>query len=269
MTRKLHPFLLVIVVTIMLMLIGVLSGCKKAKPVESETVRVFSLLLPENYLFYSEDGGIWCLDHTMRRAEGEAEQVVAQRYGPVFLPETEDVGKTLQLQITGIHKSDNTNSPDWWFLDYSYEKADNKPKTLSLSLQLSLNGQWYVLPAGGSIPSFVSWEPNSINLMKGRLYPEEAEQIVPGHYRLVILRDWRGEIAFDVEEFDLIETADGYTIDHIQKPADLFGEEAHVPERSILRADGSRWRLAEASRLEWWDFQPDTPRTDTLEALGT
>ena len=268
-SHRLHSLRIGILIATLFVIFFSMTSCKRTSISESETIRIFSLLIPENFLFYSEDGGIWCLDHMVRGADGEAEQVVAQRYGPVFLPETEDVGKTLQLHITGIHRSDNMKFPDWWFLDYFYEKADNKPKTLSLSLQLSLNGQWYVLPVGGSIPSFVPWEPNSINLMKGRLYPEEAELIVPGHYRLVLLRDWRGEVALDVEEFDLVETVDGYAINNIHKPADLNAEEAYVPEKIIQREDGSHWRLAEASRLEWWDFQPDTPRTDTLEALGT
>ena len=267
--RKLCPFLLTII--IMLALIGVLSGCTKEEAPERETVRVFSRLLPENELFYSEDGGVWGLDHHENRREGGPERVAATRYGPVFLPETEDVDETLKLQITGIHSStpDYAKQPEWWYLDYTYEVTDKKPMTPTLYLQLQLDGKWYVLPYGGLTPEWTPEQPNSLSLMKGRLYPEETEQITPGHYRLVLLRDWRGDIAIDAVEFDLVETADGYAIDHIQKPADLFREETFVPEKNILRTDGSRWRMAEASRLEWWDFQPDTPRTDTLEALGT
>ena len=261
MPYKLHSMRIRFLIATLFVAFFSMTSCKRTSISDSETIRIFSLLLPENFLFYSEDGGVWCLDHTVRVAEGEAEQVVAQRYGPVFLPKTEDVNKTLQLHITGIHRSDNTEFPDWWFLEYTYEKADKNPKTLSLSLQLLLNGQWYVLPSGGSIPSFVPWEPNSINLMKGRLYPEETEQIVPGHYRLVLLRDWRGEIALDVEEFDLVKTEDGYDINHIRKPNAYFSEEAYIPQKNILREDGSNWNLVKADAFNYWDFM-----TDTLEA---
>ncbi len=243
-----------------LLLILTSPGCKRAESPEPETVRVFSRLLAENSLFRSEDGGVWGLDHYERRSEGEPERILAQRYGPVFLPETEDVGKTLKLRITGIHEStpDHAKQPHWWYLDYTWEKADKKPKSVSLSLQLLLDGKWYILPSGGMTPD----EPDSMNLMKGRFYPEETEQITPGHYRLVLFRDWRGEIALDVEEFDLVETGEGYSVENLRKPESLFSEEAYVPGKNIRRQDGSAWRLAEAGERYPWDRL-----TDVLEAI--
>ena len=238
----------------------VLCGCKKAEAAEPESVRVFSQLLPENYLFYSEDGGIWCLDHSERQKEGEPERLVVQRYGPVFLPDTEDVGKTLSLEITGIERSDPPASaakPDWWYLACTYEAENREQKSVSLSLQIQLDGKWYLLPSGGNTPD----QPGLLNLMVGRLYPDQTEQIIPGHYRLVLYRDWRGEVSLDVEEFDLVETAEGYTIENIQKPSALLREEASIPQKSILRQDGSSWKLAEAGSQDFWDRM-----TDTIEA---
>ncbi len=249
MKRRLWPVTVRRTVTVLLAFLFLLSGCKKAETAERETVRVFSRLLPENALFWSEDGGVWGLDHRDRkREEGELERVFAQRYGPVFLPETEDVGQTLRLHITGIREYSPAYAkrPDWWFLDYTYEQADEKPKTVTPSLQIRLDGQWYCLPFGGLTPEWIQELPGSLSLMKGRLDPEETEQIIPGHYRLVLYRDWRGEISLDAEEFDLIETEDGFAVDRIRKPADLFGEKAAVPAQRVLREDGSSWRLAEA-----------------------
>ena len=226
---------------------------------DPETVRVFSQLLPNNYLFYSEDGGIWCLDHRERQDEGEPERLVVQRYGPVFLPETEDVGDTLSLEITGIRRSEppaSSEKTDWWYLEYAYTVKNRELTAASLSLQIRLDGRWYVLPSGGFTPD----EPGLINLMRGRLYPDEAEQIVPGHYRLVLYRDWRGEVSLDAAEFDLVETADGYAVDRIQKLA-LLREEAYIPQKNILRQDGSGWLMAEAGSQDFWDRM-----TDTIEA---
>ena len=244
-----------------LLLILTSPGCKRAEPPEPETVRVFSRLLAENSLFRSEDGGVWWLVGHTRSGEGEPERVIAQRYGPVFLPETEDVGKTLKLRITGIHEStpDHAKQPHWWYLDYTYEKADEKPKVLSVSLQIRLDGRWYTLPSGGMTPD----EPGSMNLMKGRFYPEETEQITPGHYRLVLFRDWRGAIALDVEEFDLVETGEGYSVENIRKPESLFSEEAYVPGKNIRRQDGSAWRLDETAAVYFFGGI----LIDTLEAL--
>ena len=233
-------------------------------PEERETTRVFSRLLSENALFQSEDGGVWGLDHHEKQSEGMPERIAATRYGPVFLPETEDVGKTLKLRITGVHEStpDYAKQDRWWYLDYTWEKADKKPKTVSFSLQILLDGRWYTLPSGGLTPEWTPDQPDSLNLMKGRLYPEETEQITPGHYRLVLFRDWRGEIALDAEEFDLVETGDGYAVENIRKPESLFSESAFVPEKNIRRQDGSSWRLAEAGERYPWDRL-----TDILEAL--
>ena len=240
----------------MLVLLLALSGCRRAETPERETARVFSRLLPENTLFWSEDGGVWCLNAHLRDVEEGPERVSARRYGPVFLPETADVGETLQLHIQGIREStpDYAKQDRWWYLDYTYDKADKKPKALSLSLQILLDGRWYVLPSGGMTPD----EPGSLNLMKGRFYPEETEQIIPGHYRLVLFRDWRGEIALDAEEFDLLETEDGYSAENIRKAEALFAEEDCVPEKNILRQDGSRWRLSEAGEGYCWDCLMDT-----------
>lgn len=248
----------------LLLLLLAVPGCKRAETTEPETVRVFSRLLSENALFRSEDGGVWGLDHHEKQSEGGPERVAARRYGPVFLPETEDVGQTLKLHITGIHEStpDHAKQPHWWYLDYTYEKADKKPKSVSFSLQIRLDGQWYTLPHGGLTQEWDPNRPDSMNLMKGRLYPEETEQITPGHYRLVLFRDWRGAISLDAEEFDLVETEDGYAVENIQKPADLFTEEAYAPGENIRRQDGSVWRLAEAGERWPWDFL-----TDVLEAV--
>ena len=245
----------------MLILVLALPGCKKAKTPEPETVRVFSRLLSENTLFWSEDGGVWWLVGHVRSGEGEPELVAAQRYGPVFLPETEDVGQTLKLHITGIHEStpDHAKQPHWWYLDYTWEKADKKPKSVSLSLQIKLDGRWYMLPYSGLTPD----QPDSMNLMKGRFYPEETEQITPGHYRLVLFRDWRGAISLDVEEFDLVETGDGYAVENVRKPDDLFAEKAYVPDKSIRRQDGSLWRLSESAAVYFFGGI----LIDTLEAL--
>ena len=266
MKRQRH-ILIVGMVGVLLLSLLTMTGCTKADASDRETIRVFSQLLPENALFYSEDGGVWSLDHRIRRSEGEAERIAAQRLGPVFLPETEDVGETLRLHITGIRKTTAPASsvqPDWWYLDYTYEKADNKPKTITLSLQIRLDGEWYLLPSGGLTPENSPDQPDSINLMKGRLYPEETEQIIPGHYRLLLFRDWRGAVSLDVEEFDLTETEEGFAIDHIQRPAALYPEEAYVPGRKILREDGSGWSLVEAGSLHLWDYESFV--TDTLEA---
>ncbi len=252
-------------VPILMLFFLISAGCKRAEAPEPETVRVFSLLLPENCLFTSEDGGVWGLDHRIRQDEGGPERVVAQRYGPVFLPATEDVGVTFSLQITGIRKvamPDPADRPDWWFLDYTYEQADRKPKAITLSLQILLDGQWYLLPSGGLTPESVPDQPGSVSLMKGRLYPDQQEQIIPGHYRLVLLRDWRGEVSLDVKEFDLLETAEGFSIDHIRKPSTLFAEEIKTPGGRILREDGSAWSLAEAGALNDWG-----PAADILEAV--
>ena len=248
----------------MLILFFASPGCKRAETTEPETVRVFSRLLPENSLFWSEDGGVWGLDHYEKQREDGSERVVAVRYGPVFLPETEDVGETLKLRITGIHEStpDYAKQPRWWYLDYTWEQADKKPKAVSLSLQIRLDGHWYVLPSGGLTQEWDPEQPDSLNLMKGRLYPEETEQITPGHYRLVLFRDWRGEISLDAEEFDLAETGDGYAVENITKPSDLFTEDAYVPVKSIRRQDGSGWSLAEAGARYPWDRL-----VDILEAL--
>ncbi len=234
-------------------------------PEEGEAFRVFSRLLPENDLFLSEDGGVWGLVGHVRSGEGEPERILAQRYGPVFLPETEDVGKTLKLRITGVHAStpDYAKQDRWWYLDYTWEKADKKPKTVSHFLQIQLEGKWYVLPSGGMTPEWTPDEPDSMNLMKGRLYPEETEQITPGHYRLVLFRDWRGAIALDAEEFDLVETGEGYRVENIRKPENLFSEEAYVPGKSIRRQDGSAWRLEETAAADF----PGGILIDTLEAL--
>ena len=238
----------------------VLCGCKKAEASEPETVRVFSQLLPENYLFYSEGGGIWCLDHSERQDEGEPERLVVQRYGPVYLPQTEDVGKTLSLNITGIEKADppvSSESPQWWYLACTYEAENRKQTSVSLSLQIQLDGRWYLLPSGGNTPD----QPGLLNLMAGRLYPDQTEQIVPGHYRLVLFRDWRGEVSLDVKEFDLIEKEGEYFLENIQTPANLFAEKAAVPDTIITRADGSSWKLAVAGSQDFWDRM-----TDTIEA---
>ena len=243
------------------LLLAVLTGCAETGKTQTggEALRIFSRLLPENALFQSEDGGVWGLDHHEKQSEGAPERVAAVRYGPVFLPETEDVGETLQLWITGVHEStpDHAKQERWWYLDYTWEQADKKPMAPTLSLQISLDGKWYTLPSGGMTPD----QPDSLNLMKGRLYPEETEQITPGHYRLVLFRDWRGEIALDVEEFDLVETGDGYSVENIRKPESLFSESAYVPEKDIRRQDGSTWRLAEAGERYPWDRL-----TDVLEA---
>ncbi len=249
----------------MLILFFTSPGCKRAETTEPETVRVFSRLLSENSLFWSEDGGVWGLDHYEKQREGGSERVAAVRYGPVFLPETEDVSDTLKLHITGIHESTpiSAKQPRWWYLDYTWEQTDKKPKAVSLSLQILLDGRWYVLPSGGPTPEWTPDQPNSLNLMKGRLYPEETEQITPGHYRLVLFRDWRGALSLDVEEFDLVETGDGYAVENIKKPSDLFTENAYVPGQSIRRQDGSGWRLAEAGARYPWDYL-----TDVLEAAS-
>ena len=239
----------------------ILQGCKKVTISKQETVHVFSQLLPENYLFYSEDGGIWCLDHRERQSEGEPERLVVQRYGPVFLPETEDVGKTLTLQVTGIEKtvpSTSSANTDWWYLAYSYETENRPLASVALSLQIRLDGRWYLLPSGDILPRF---RPGLISLMGGRLYPDEVEQIVPGHYRLVLFRDWRGEVSLDVEEFDLVETEDGYAIDNIQKPTELAAENAYIPQKNILRQDGSKWSMVSAGSQDFWNMM-----TDTIEA---
>ena len=248
-------FFLTIVTIIGFVLI--LQGCKKTAVSEQETVRVFSQLLPENDLFYSEDGGIWCLDHRERQNDGEPERLVVQRYGPVFLPETEDVGDTLSLQITGIVRADppaSSEKSDWWYLACTYE-AENRPlAAVSLSLQIELGGKWYILPSGGFTPD----QPGLINLMRGHLYPDDVEQIIPGHYRLVLFRDWRGEAALDVEEFDLVKTEDGYTLDNIQKPTELSTENAYIPQKNILRQDGSKWSMVTAGSQDFWDMMSDT-----------
>ena len=238
----------------------VLQGCKKAAVSEQETVRVFSQLLRENDLFYSEDGGIWGLDHRERQDEGARERLVVQRYGPVFLPETEDVGKSVTLQITGIERAAPPTSSayaDWWYLGYAYEAENREERSVSLSLQIRLDGRWYLLPSGGFTPD----KPGLINLMRGRLYPEQTEQIIPGHYRLVLFRDWRGEAALDAVEFDLVQTEDGYAIDHIEKPTGLFTEKAYIPQKNIQRQDGSKWLMADAGSQDFWDRM-----TDTVEA---
>ena len=257
--------LLLLAFAAMLILLLASSGCKKAETPEPETVRVFSRLLAENSLFWSEDGGVWGLFGHLRHSEGEPELVAVQRYGPVFLPETEDVGRTLKLHITGIHEStpDHAKQPHWWYLDYTWEKADKKPKSVSLSLQIKLDGQWYTLPHGGLTQEWDPNQPDSMNLMKGRLYPEETEQITPGHYRLVLFRDWRGVISLDAEEFDLVETGDGYAVENVRKPDDLFAEEAYVPGKSIRRQDGSAWRLSETAAFYFFGGI----LIDTLEAL--
>ncbi len=265
MSCKNHP-IFTTVILVAALLISSLSGCKKPEATERETIRVFSQLLPENDLFYSEDGGIWGYSNRVHGNEGEPEQRAAVRYGPVFLPETEDVGDTLRLHITGIRKTEPLGSSKqqaWWFLDYSIEQSDSKNKAAILSLQIRLDGKWYLLPSGGLTPESIPELPNSISLMKGRLYPEETEQIIPGHYRLVLIQDWRGNISLDVEEFDLLEKQDGYVIDHIQKPAELFKEKNVVPGKNVQRKDGSKWTMVEASPLEWWE---SALRTDTLEA---
>ena len=262
MKKKRYGFkiLLSLIVFSILVSLLLLQGCKKAAASEPEAVRVFSQLLPNNYLFYSEDGGIWCLDHRERQDEGEPERLVVQRYGPVFLPETGDVGDTLSLQITGIRRSEpptSSENPDWWYLEYAYTVNNRELTAASLSLQIRLDGRWYVLPSGGFTPD----QPGLINLMRGHLYPDEVEQIVPGHYRLVLYRDWRGEISLDVAEFDLVETEDGYAVDNIQKPSSLLTEEAWIPQKNILRQDGSGWLMAEADSQDFWDRM-----TDIIEA---
>ena len=247
--------------TAMLLLLPALPGCKRAETPEPETVRVFSRLLSENALFRSGDGGVWGLDHHEKQSEGGPELVAAVRYGPVFLPETEDVSRTLKLHITGVHEStpDYAKQPHWWYLDYTWEQADKKPKAVTLSLQIRLDGQWYVLPSGGLTPD----QPDSMNLMKGRFYPEETEQITPGHYRLVLFRDWRGAISLDAEEFDLVETGEGYAVENVRKPDDLFAEETYVPGENIRRQDGSAWHMKEAGERYPWDYL-----TDILEAVS-
>ena len=251
--------------TAILLLVLTSPGCKRAEPPELETVRVFSRLLAENSLFRSEDGGVWWLVGHTRSGEGEPELLLAQRCGPVFLPETEDVGWTLKLHITGVHEStpDHAKQPHWWYLDYTWEKADKKPKTVSFSLQIRLDGRWYTLPSGGLTPEWTPDQPDSLNLMKGRLYPEETEQITPGHYRLVLFRDWRGAISLDAEEFDLVETEDGYAVENVRKPDDLFAEEAYVPGKSIRSQDGSAWRQSETAAVYFFGGV----LIDTLEAL--
>ena len=234
----------------------VLQGCRKAVVSEPESVRVFSQLLPENYLFFSEDGGIWCLDHRERQNDGEPERLVVQRYGPVCLQKTEDIGKSLSLHITGLVKSDppiSTENSDWWYLGYTYEVGDKKLKSVSLSLQIQLDGRWYILPSSGLTPD----QPDLINLMRGRLYPDQTEQIIPGHYRLVLLRNWRGDISLDVKEFDLTERGGEYYIESVQEPSNLFSEKTTVPDKNILRADGSSWRLVEAGSQDFWNIMTD------------
>ena len=253
-----RPFLRILPPLCILLFLAA-SGCRSSETTERETVSVFSRLLPENALFTSEDGGVWGLDHRERRAEGTAERVVAQRYGPVFLPETEDFGKTLSLHITGIRQSTDTEPPGW-YLDYTYEQADNNRKAVTLFLLIRLEGQWYLLPSGGYTPD----QPGSMNLMKGRLYPDDTAQVIPGHYCLVLLRDWRGAVSMDAEEFELLETNDGFTIDKIQKPTDLFMGEVFVPDRGILREDGSSWCLVEAGASDLWNRV-----TDILEARAS
>ena len=259
--HKHRPILFPMALSVMLILLIPLTGCKKAEASEQEAVRVFSRLIRENELFYSEDGGIWWLTHRERKREGDPERVTAQRLGPVFLPESEDIGKTLSLKITGIRKyehPENPKRPDWWYLDYTFEQTAKATSHPSLSLQIRLDGQWYLFPLS-SLPN----EPGSINLMKGKFYPEQTEQLVPGHYRLVLrLRDHKGMFSFDVLEFDLTETEEGYAIDGIQTPTDLYPEKAQIPEKNIRCEDGSRWRLTEAGELYLWDYV----MTDTLEA---
>ena len=109
MSHKNHP-IFATVILVAVLLISSLSGCKKPEATERETIRVFSQLLPENDLFYSEDGGIWGYSNRVHGNEGEPEQRAAVRYGPVFLPETEDVGDTLRLHITGIRKTEPLGS---------------------------------------------------------------------------------------------------------------------------------------------------------------
>lgn len=261
MTNRFHILAFRVLFIVFLASFLVLTNCKKAEVVPKlEIIQVFSQLLPENYLFYSEDGGLWALNHIERKIEGQPELVVAQRFGPVFLPETEDVSKTLTLQIMGIRKTESLGSskqPYWWYLDYSYKQSDNNPKAVTVSLQIQLDGQWYLLPSSG----YTQDQQNSINLMKGRLYPNENERITPGHYRLVLLRDWRGEISLDIEEFDLLKTEDEYSIEYIHKPSDLCIMEAKIPSGNIFRQDGSSWSIVKAGSLDFWHSM-----TDILEA---
>lgn len=255
--RKNTNMLIYLTIITIIGFILILQGCKKAAVSEQETVRVFSQLLPENYLFYSEDGGIWCLDHRERQNDGEPGRLVVQRYGPVFLPDTEDIGDTLSLHITGITKSEpptSSKNADWWYLDYTYEVDNRELAAATLSLQIKLDGRWYMLPSGGYTPD----QPGQINLMRGHLYPDDVEQIIPGHYRLVLFRDWRGEVSLDVEEFDLVKTEDGYTIDHIQKLTTLSTEVAYIPQKNILRQDGSKWMMVNAGSQDFWNMMSDT-----------
>ena len=265
--RRLPALALAAALTLAALLCAVtFSGGKRtAQAGEREAARVFAQLMRDNDLFWSEDGGVWGWRTRRRVGEGEPERFAAVRFGPVFLPETEDVGETLSLEITGIRKDPvrrTQQDRDWWYLDYSYEKVGKVTSSAGVQLQIRLDGQWYRLPYAGLTPA---WDPgmpdNCISLMSGRFYPEQTEQIIPGHYRLVLyLRDHKGAWFLDVKEFDLMEIGAGFAVDNIRTPAGSYPEEVRVPETNIRREDGSAWRLVEAGEY-------DLGRINTLDIL--
>ena len=265
--RRLPALALAAALTLAALLCAVtFSGGKQRPRAEGgEAVRAFKQLMAENDLFYSEDGGIWGWAAKVRVGEGEPERVAPVRFGPVFLPEAVDVGETLTLEITGIRKNLvpwTHQTRDWWYLEYSYEKVGKVTSYEGLDLHIRLDGQWYRLPYCGLTPA---WSPdmpdNCISLMSGRWNYEYREQIIPGHYRLVLyLRDHKGAWYLDVKEFDLVETWEDFAIENIQTPAELYPEEVRVPEKNVRREDGSAWRLVEAGEY-------DLRRINTLDIL--
>ena len=246
------------------------SGGKQAeKAGEREAVRIFTQFMRDNDLFWSEDGGVWGWRTKVRVGEGEPERFAAVRFGPVFLPETEDVGETLILEIKGIRKNlvpwPHQNR-DWWYLDYACEQNGKVTSSVGQEVDIRLDGEWYRLPYIGQTPM---WDPSMpdgcISLMSGVFYAEQTEQIFPGHYRLVAyLRDWKGRYSLDVREFDLLETAEGFSIKNIHEPAELYPEEARIPEKNIRREDGSAWRMVEADEYKLHPYL----MMDILEAVA-
>lgn len=263
-----------------------LSGCKSAKTASQEKLQLYSALLykPTDgrfMLYSSEDGGLWsyCV-----RLKDEPEKIRAYRWGPVFLPETDDVGKTFSLHITGIRKYVPSPTKEWWYLDHSIDMPNlAHQKSYARLLLIELDGHWYWLPQDSGY-SHDAYDPASDtisedgktvrclcskNLLAGET--SESQQVIPGHYRFLIFRQWNGKTALDVEEFDLLEIEDGYAIDNIRKPTseELFAQEAWIPSRNIRDLDGRAWHMSEAEADRLYFVQDSNKPVDILETEET
>ena len=164
--------------------------------------------MPDNQVFYSDDGGVWIYAYSDKRTGDTA----LYRLGPVELPETEDINDSIQVAIKGILRLDEEKN-EIWRLQYEIKVNDNLPKIVYRVLQVQIDERWYyvydAVCTGKDSPG-----PDELTLLLGGdgSNIDDRPKVQPGHYRLLCSRCFRGVWSLAVVEFDLKKTDDGYAL---------------------------------------------------------